>query len=370
MGGNALKSIQTRRVSAEEYPLLCDDILTQLKAKFPTALFAIPDAVRDKVSYGDIDIVACDLCPESEPLGAGNTWHLDVIDLFKPSESFLNSNVFSFEYKMVQVDIICVPFSSFDFTTKYLSYNDLGGLMHVITKHYGFYLGQSGLRYKVYADTEKSDLLANILVTSDFYKALKLFGFDPVRYAQGFDSLDDMFAYVKANPYYDPALYLFENRNNQDKFRDQKRKTYMSFLRTVEAELVEGNRQIQVKNVPNFFFNATVQFPSFLEEYADAARRVRRATLFANTWNYTKISQAFGLNGKSFKVLWQSLVAYRYGSWAAFREYVVSEYYDEARLFQQIQQLLDEGLDPEKVHAVLKEKDIPYTDRSSLLGSE
>lgn len=364
MGGNALKKVETRRVDVTEYPTLCEDVLNQLKQQFPLARFAIPEAVRDKMSFGDIDIVACNMVPAGSPLGAGNQWHTQVIDQFQPADSFLNSNVFSFEYKKVQIDIICVPEESFDFTLKYLSFNDLGGLMHVITKHYGFYLGQSGLRYKVYADTAKSDLLANVLVTDNFEEALDLFGFDVKRYQAGFASLPDMFDFVKANPYYDPALYLFENRNNQDKFRDQKRKTYMSFLATVEQEL-KGKASAPVEvNAPNFFFNACVQNDAFLSRYHIAVKQAQQVKLFMERWNYQKIASAFQLSGKDFKTLWQTLVAYVFKDWQQFRQYILSTEYSEDALFELITNTLREGLDADAVYQHLKKQGIPLSDRN------
>lgn len=254
MGGNALKPLETRRVPASEYESLTQEVLAQLKSLFPNAVFWVPKAYHKKESFGDIDIVGHSLPEDHQDI---------VISKMQPKAHFKNSNVLSFEFKMVQVDLIHIQKDHAHFTYRYFCYNDLGGLLHVLSKRLGFYIGQAGLVYKCHLDEDKNQLLDTIVVSHDFDATLQFMGLSPERYAQGFETLEDIFQFVSSSRYFDPKAFLFENRNAHDRFRDQKRATYMKFLEWIEVHKPAAGKDVGKTNATYQLLRAMNHFPAF-----------------------------------------------------------------------------------------------------------
>ena len=83
MGGNLVKDC--RRISKEEYPTLCEEVLNLL----PFGA-CIPPSYRNKDSFGDIDVVCC------------NEEGVNVVAFLEEKgfeEIYPNSNIISFNYK-------------------------------------------------------------------------------------------------------------------------------------------------------------------------------------------------------------------------------------------------------------------------------
>src|SRR5690606_38413900 len=92
-----------------------------------------------------------------------------------------------------QVDLISIPPESFDFARRYFRFSDLGNLIGRIARSTDTVLKHDGLYFQ-YRD---GDLLyREILLTRDFDAALRYLGFEPDRYHDGFEDLDDVFEYV------------------------------------------------------------------------------------------------------------------------------------------------------------------------------
>lgn len=270
MGGNALKPFEVRRVSKDEYFDLTKEVISMLKDVFPNIVFFVPDAYRSKPDFGDIDVLAHSL-PDNfdEMVLAGH-----------PAKAYSrNTNIFSFEYKDVQVDLINIPKDSAHFAYRYFSYNDLGGLIHVIAKQLGFYIGQKGLYYKLYLDAAQNQYVGDVVLTTDFDEALSFLGLDPGRYAQGFDTLEDIFEFVESSTFYKAEYFQFENRNAHDRFRDQKRKTYMGFLERIAKNAPDAEAKKSTPFATNavyHFVRACRQFPKFDQQCIDLISKVEK----------------------------------------------------------------------------------------------
>lgn len=224
MGGNALPRANTRRYNRDEYLLLSKEITSVL-----TSLFAISDkdieiikSYHQKETFGDIDIlIVAESLPQDYVLKLVNHLTLDIDEWTK------DGNVVSFAYKECQVDLIITPEADFVTSQNYFAYNDLGNLLGRLFKRLGIKYGHSGLKLIVRSD---HSVLAEILLTKDMREVCDLLQLDYDKFVRGFETLDDIFAYVTSSPYFHPDIFLLDNVNHTSRIRDRKRKTYNAFL--------------------------------------------------------------------------------------------------------------------------------------------
>ena len=187
-------------------------------------------AYTTKESFGDADILV--QCTPEE-------WDTLVAHVKITYEHWnRNGDVISFGYIVHggfhQVDLINggpTPdeyWCAFD----YFAWNDLGNLIGRIADRLGFKYGHDGLRYQI------RDPLNSSIVISDFVLSLNttwIHTFLGIEQSlnfshRSFDTREDIFEYVATSKYFDPDIFLLENRNYKAKVRDAKRTTYMEFL--------------------------------------------------------------------------------------------------------------------------------------------
>lgn len=213
MGGQALKNCYTRRYDKEEFELLQEEVLTKLRLAGitcnPTKYY------RDKDSFGDLDIIA--VKPSIDPK-----------TIFDTKEVFKNGNTVSFEYKEFQIDLIFVSEDIYEYSQFYFSYNDLNNLVGRIAHKLGLKLGFTGLEYPLRFISEHYQ--HKVVITRDCRKTYDFLGLDYGRYLQGFDSLEDIFNFVRSSKYFDTDIFSYENMNHINRVRNAKRATYRSFL--------------------------------------------------------------------------------------------------------------------------------------------
>ena len=225
MGGNALKNCVTRRYTSLEYFLLTGEVHSKLAWCFNSAQFDFIKAYATKESYGDMDIVinSADITEH---------WVDYVIEEFKPKEWIKNGNVLSFEYKEFQIDLIMTHPDEYQTSLNYFAYNDLGNLLGRIAHSMGLKLGHDGLSYNWRVESYQ---FKNEIISTNWEEICNVLGVSYERYMQGFDTLEDIFKFVVASPFFHSDIYLLENRNNYARTRDKKHKTYTEFLKWIEG---------------------------------------------------------------------------------------------------------------------------------------
>ena len=120
MGGRALKNVVTRRCDREEFDVISLELINILKLRFNKV--GVPMFYKNKPDFGDIDIVVSE--------DSSNENMRDYInEMFKPNEIFHNGNCWSFDYKLIQIDVIITPNEHYDTTRFYMGGNDLGNFM-------------------------------------------------------------------------------------------------------------------------------------------------------------------------------------------------------------------------------------------------
>lgn len=204
-------------------------MLDSLESLFPLCKILPVKAFKEKESFGDADILI-------EGKFLPSDWQEQIISMFslKPEMWFKekNSNVFSFAYRQLQVDLIVTAPDEFHTSYNYFNYNDLGNLLGRVAHAMGLKLGHDGLSYNWRVETYQ---FRNIILLTDWKDILPVLGYDYSQYGKGFDTLEDIFKFVVSSPSFSKDIYLLHNRNHTSRVRDAKRKTYMDFLKWLEG---------------------------------------------------------------------------------------------------------------------------------------
>jgi len=139
----------------------------------------------------------------------------------------VNGGVTSFDYKGFQIDLIHTTHEKFDYALSYFSWNDCGNLVGKLAHRFGLKHGHDGLFLSLHDGHNK---FGSILLTENHDDTLKFLGLDVKKFKNGFDNLEEIFAFVAASPNYSPDWYLLENITSAGRIRDKKRDTYRKFL--------------------------------------------------------------------------------------------------------------------------------------------
>lgn len=229
-----------------------------------------------------------------EDTGGWIDWDTFLKDVMHSKEIIHNGPVTSFEYKGFQIDLIFSKTQFYEFSIHYYSYNDICNLIGRITHKMGFKFGHDGLWYILRdGDTKIEDLL----ITTDFKKALEIFDFSYERFMQGFNNLEEIFQYISTNKYFNPDIYLLENRNHTARVRDKKRKTYTDFLDWCASHSwtntyqFDENKNVYLPMMFAKFIKFKIAYSHALNDYAQ--RKAAKAKFPASM-----ITQYTGLTGK------------------------------------------------------------------------
>lgn len=286
MGGNALKNCETRRYQRDEYLKLEVEMVLDLSETLGVPVWAIP-AYKTKPDFGDMDLLV-----QSE--GLPSNWIELVIDRFESKDSYKNGDVFSFEYKQFQIDLILTPANKMHAARSYFAYNDLGNLLGRVAHAMGLKLGHDGLSYNWRVDTYQ---FKNVVLADTWADILPILGYDPEPYFKGFDTLEDIFRYVASGKFFSPDIYLLHNRNHTSRVRDAKRKTYMLFLEWCEAVCPPSlvKRVDDKKEWLPYLFQ---MIPGFEQTYKEVQAEWDAEMEFRKRFNGDVVKQVTGLTGK------------------------------------------------------------------------
>jgi hypothetical protein len=222
MGGNALKSC-TRRYQKDEFSQLTTRVIAELKALLKTRVELIP-YYTNKDSFGDADLLVelDSLPPNWKQVVTSN--YCDTFEQFAS-----NGEVLSIAVDELQVDLIAIQSKYFKAAKDYFSFNDLHNLTGRLLHKLGIKHGHKGLSIVVRSKERNDHILAELELETDNAKAkaYEILGLDPNFVP---DTFEDIFKFVTSSKYFDPDIYLLENRNNVSRTRDRKRKVYGGML--------------------------------------------------------------------------------------------------------------------------------------------
>lgn len=304
MGGNALKAIRTVRLPADRYHDLAARISSALSRAFGCRAEPIP-AYRDKPDFGDLDMLV-----EKEKVlvpGSGREALEDFARKHGHARQIVsNGPVMSYDHRDdpdgdagFQVDLILTPAAEFDIAKAYFSYNDLGNLMGRIAHKMGFKFGHPGLLLPIRQGTHQ---VAVLEVSQDIDACLEFMGYDPKRYHQGFRDRQEIYAFASSTAYFNPDIFLLENRNHASRTRDRKRPTYMGFLDHLRS-LPPRDYFMFPEDKSQWLPRAFESFPGLEQRYLDALATARARQRLKQGFNGTLVGQWTGRSGKSLAAI-------------------------------------------------------------------
>lgn len=306
MGGHALKTIITKRISREKYDLLSDKLTNILLDTFDRV--KIPRCYNNKFDFGDIDFIIS--------LGKNELNIRDYIqNTFNPNEIFHNGSCWSFDYDEVQIDFIFAASENFSTTYMYMGFSDLGNFIGRLAHGLGLKYGQEGLFYEHYF---KGKNIGTIIVSKDYPKIFNFLGLSYERYEQGFDELEDIFTYIAESRFFNWKMFQMDQLNKINRDRNKKRASYLSFLDWMDENVSDENHEYNfADDKTSYFIMINDAFPE-----ADIVTQVRRLEYLEcrklyvqSKFNGGDVMRKYGFEGKKLgEVL------------TGFREYISLEY--------------------------------------------
>ena len=296
------------------------DILKKTFVKYTTPLF-----YHKKESFGDMDVI---LSME----GFNGNIREYIEETFKPNEIFHNGNCYSFDYKELQIDFMTVSPEDFDSNYHYLAFNDLGNFIGRIAQEMGLKYGQEGLWYNHYTNGNRKD---KIMISKDYPKIFKYLDLDYDRWLEGFDTLEDIFDYVKTSKYYSPEIYQLSQLNKINRERNAKRKSYMSFLEYIKDDNPNQMAIYHTKTHKEYLIDYV--YKTFPE--SNIKLEVKRITYESAKSDYVKakfngkmIMDKYGLEGKELGDAIKTFKEYINIEWnSTYTEFLV--YHNRATIF-------------------------------------
>jgi len=290
MGGRALKNAYTRRISREEFEKSSIELLDALNETF--ARTAIPRFFQSKETFGDIDIIV------SLEGYEGNVREY-IENTFEPTEIFHNGNAYSFDYAEAQIDLIMVRGEDFDSNFHYLAFNDLGNFIGRMAQVMGLKYGQEGLWYNHYTNGNQK---TKIMISKDYPKIFDYMGLDYNKWIEGFDSLEEIFEYVKTSRFFNPEIFQMYHLNKINRERNAKRASYIAFLEYIEGEdcnkdynklEVESHKENLIKLIDESFPESNIRLEVKRLEYETA-----KSDYATCKFNGHLVMEKYGLEGK------------------------------------------------------------------------
>jgi hypothetical protein len=325
MGGRALKKAFTRRYSREEFDTVSKELIDIIKVTFDRA--CTPLFFNNKETFGDIDIIVDSTYnyEYGQKVKTDGNFIREFIETqFKPTEIFHNGNAWSFDYKEVQVDFICVESDDFMSNFHYLAFNDLGNFIGRLAQSIGFKYGQEGLWYNHFSDANTK---TTIMVSKDYPKIFEFLGLDYARWEEGFDTLEDIFEYAMTSSLFNVEMFQLSKLNKINRERNLKRASYMSFLEYIEgksdhedynANVVSLAKENIVDIIDEYFPEANVKLHLAQINY-EAAKKVLIHTKF----NGNIVKEKYGLEGKELGIAMKGFKEYieTHDSWGIERNF-------------------------------------------------
>lgn len=294
MGGNAL-SYNSVRLTKKNYERVAAQVVARLKSAYPDNRVYAIESYRSKADFGDLDVlvestgydplVAAQAIGGVEVVRNGPVTSVGLA--VRPEIAELNGNVF-------QVDLIKMEPEAFDFASRYFRFSDMGNLVGRIAHAMFTSFRHDGLMF-YFRDGDYK--FREIVLTRDYSRALAFLGYDPSRYEQGFDDLEEIFQYVASTPLFNRDIYLLENRNAQSRVRDRKRPTYNAFLSWCEARpdltgyCYPADKLAWLPRITEFF-------PQFQAQYSQAVSDLARQRELKARFNGDYVTKLTGLQGK------------------------------------------------------------------------
>lgn len=289
MGGNLFKDVGAQRVTKEEYYNFVKEI-SEIFTKNNITEFRVTESVREKESFGDIDI----LVSEESKLSCKK-----IQDMFESKHVQSTAGGISFLYENVQVDLIVIKRMNMEVSALFYDWNDLGNMIGRLCKHHRCKLKPTGLYFAYYDSEDKSKKIGEYFLTSDTKDILDFIGLDYSKYKKGFDTFNEMFKFVQDSKYFNKRFFVSREFNNHNALkRDNHRQVFLKLLDYIEengivdSEIVRPSLQDTIDMLDS-------RYPVELKQRIE--RDVARMEIYkkiSSKWNGHLFMSITGLQGK------------------------------------------------------------------------
>jgi hypothetical protein len=170
----------------------------------------------------------------------------------------------------------------------------------------GVKLGHKGLSIIIRPNDNPDHILEDIHLTSDYGVALDIIGLSMEEYLQGFNTLEDMYQFVCKSNYFDPDIYLLDNRNHTSRIRDRKRSSYNGFLTYIKENNIPATYSFKNKterggyNIREPYYSELIlpRFPWLSDRIMELQTKFEVVQQFKTLYNGKMVSSLTGLQGK------------------------------------------------------------------------
>lgn len=283
---------------------------------------------HNKESFGDMDILVHDDGHSFEEIES-------MISKLNPSQIYKNGNVYSFDYKNLQIDLIFVSPEDWEASKIFYKWGDLGNLMGKLFSSYGdlenFSLkyGYDGIKVKMVYKTYKSVFY----LSKDNRMMFDFLGIDLEEFEKGFDDQFKMYDYIITSKLFSPYIFQWENLTSVIKNRNKRRPAYHGFLEYIEK--YGKDNKIDYNEDPEFYLNNLNEFfeVNIQSEYQKLIDKVERLKSIRDKFSGRHVMEEMNLKGKS---LGDSL--------ENFKKYIVDELeedYDDFILNESFDEIME-----------------------------
>lgn len=280
MGGNLFK---LGRISQHEYLAIEQEIRYYLDRKLGN-FYRIPRYYNSKPDFGDMDVVV-------SLSASANDWlqfRQEIVKELGITQYRSDGRVFSTVYRNLQIDYFTAPEEFFESTYNYLSFNDLGNLIGKICRKFNLKYGERGLAY-VYR-RQLGNYKKDLLITTDFQKICHFLGLDYAHWQQGFETLEEVFDWAIASPYFSIQPYIEQAKTLERRVKH--RTTIQKFLEYIEAKRITKNYQY-LENKADYLPHLIQAFPeaNLLEKIAIEQEAEKEALQMIKKFNGKLVMQ-------------------------------------------------------------------------------
>jgi len=243
-----------------------------------------------------------------------------------------SGKTYSFAFRELQVDILPASPEAFHPSLCYFSHNDCGNLLGRVAHSFGFKFGHLGLLYPFKSGNYE---FTEMMVERDWAKILPAFGYDFARWQAGFDTLEDLFAFITSSMFFNKDIFLLHNRNAKSRVRDRKRTTYSGFLDWLETQesLPAYDYSGEKADRLELMFERLAA-SSFREQYDQTTARFNDWESARRRFNGELVREISGLTEKALANFMKTLRE-EIGSTAEIQSWVLSRSDEDIRAFVQ-----------------------------------
>ncbi|KAL8674852.1 MAG: hypothetical protein Q9168_000738 [Polycauliona sp. 1 TL-2023] len=247
MGGKAFtngpESLLTPRLPPAIYRCLLEDFQVKLAAFFHQV--ASPIEAPDKVTFGDIDLLAAE--PRKPPFDISA-----IAKALNAKRTISSKPLYSLavpypglEGSFVQLDIQVCDSSLFQWELFHKSHGDLWNLLGTSIRPFGLTANDTGLYLRIPEIEHEHRKRAMVFLTADPGTVLDFLSLDRMSASRPFDSTEAMFDFVCSGRFYRPRSYERHGLKANDRKRIFQRDLFRQF---VEDFIPRRTTEVQQKD--------------------------------------------------------------------------------------------------------------------------